>query len=229
MRFGLPLVLLASAVGGGCVADGQVHYGVNAAVVAPAPAVVVETPPPAPEPAPVVDVDLVEVSPGIQVIYDYDEPVFYSDGFYWRFYGGTWYSSRVHTGGWARVEAPPQRFRTIQPTAYVHYRPANYQPRYRSGPAVRDHREPAPPPPGPVVRDHRPEPVRETMPPPGPVVRDHRPEPAPPPPGPVVRDHRPEPAPPAPAPAPVVRDHRNPPPPPPPPAKEKEPKVRDHR
>jgi hypothetical protein len=206
------MLMMAAGIGGGCIAGGQVGYGVNATVVAPAPAVVVETPPP--QPAPVVDVELVEVSPGIQVIYDYNEPIFYSDGFYWRSYGGVWYSSRVHTGGWARVEAPPPRFRTIQPQAYVHYRPAGYVPR-NQGPVVRDHRGPEPirqAPPGPAVRDHRgPEPVREA------------------PPGPVVRDHRPEPAPPAPAPAPAVRDHRTQPPPPPPPPAKQTPKTRDHR
>lgn len=204
--------VLLAVVASGCVAGGRVHYGVSAAVVAPAPVVVVEAPPPPPEPEPaVVDVELVEVSPGIQVIYDYDEPVFYSDGLYWRQEGGYWYSSRVHTGGWARVGAPPQRFATIQPHSYVHYRPANYTPR------VRDHRPPPMAPAGPVVRDHR---DPSPMPPPGPVVRDHRDPTPPPPPGPAVRDHRdPPPA------APVVRDHRNAPPPPPPP----DPKVRDHR
>jgi len=166
-----------------------------------------------------VEPDLVEIQPGIQVIYDYDQPVFYSDGYYWRQDGGIWYSSRVHTGGWGRVERPPERFRTIQTSAYVHYRPAGYVPRNQRGGGgvdVRDHREPMREPPRqePVVRDHRepmreqprPEPVRQE-----PVVRDHRPAPAPPPPppaAPVVRDHRaPAPAP-APAPPPDVRDHR---------------------
>src|SRR5438477_12979875 len=36
-------------------------------------------------------VDLVYAAPGVQVIADYDEPIFYSDGFYWRQYGGGWY------------------------------------------------------------------------------------------------------------------------------------------
>ena len=33
--------------------------------------------------------DMAYVSPGVQVIADYDEPIFYSDGFYWRS-GGTY-------------------------------------------------------------------------------------------------------------------------------------------
>jgi len=209
MRLRVPALILIVG-GGGCVADGRIHYGVSAAVVAPAPVVVVSTPPP-PPPQPVyVQPELVEVSPGVQVIYDYDEPIFFSGGLYWRQTNGYWYSSSVHTGGWGRVEAPPPQFRSIQANAYVHYRPAGYQP--RQGPVVRDQRAPMTQP-GPAVRDHR-EPT-------------YAPTPAPAP-GPVVRDHR-EPAPvaaPVAAPAPVVRDHRAPAPPPPPPPK---PVVRDHR
>src|SRR5580765_4401630 len=51
--------------------------------------------------------DLVYVAPGVQVIADYNEPIFYSDSFYWRFDGGTWYRSRSYTGGWVYA-TPPQ-------------------------------------------------------------------------------------------------------------------------
>jgi hypothetical protein len=34
--------------------------------------------------------DLVTVTPGIQVIADYDESIFYTDGFYWRNYDNAW-------------------------------------------------------------------------------------------------------------------------------------------
>ena len=191
-------LLFVLVLGGGCLASGGVSYG----VVAPAPraTVVVDSgPAPVAQGGVYVEPDLVEIQPGVQVIYDYDQPVFYSDGFYWRQDNGIWYSSRVHTGGWGRVERPPERFRTIQTSAYVHYRPAGYVPRNQRGGGgveVRDHREPMREPPRqePVVRDHR-EPVRAPAPPP-------------PAPAPVVRDHRaPAPAP-APAPPPDVRDHR---------------------
>ncbi len=43
--------------------------------------------------------DLVDVSPDVQVVADYDYPVFYSGGMYWRNYGGAWYSSNVYNGG----------------------------------------------------------------------------------------------------------------------------------
>jgi len=44
--------------------------------------------------------DLVYAAPGVQVIADYNEPIFYSNGFYWRYYGNTWYRSSYYTGGW---------------------------------------------------------------------------------------------------------------------------------
>jgi len=66
---------------------------------------------------------LVEVSPGVQVIADYDEPIFFADGLYWRSYGGVWYSSRVYTGGWAVNYNAPYAVRGISnPGMYTHYR-----------------------------------------------------------------------------------------------------------
>lgn len=116
----------------GCTGSAQMQYSAEADV----------SPPP-----------LVEVSPGVQVIADYDQPVFYSDNVYWRYDAGVWYRSPSHTTGWVRVEAvPPQIRRIDRPTAYVHYRADAHA-------EVRDHREPVaappPPPPAPEVRDHR--------------------------------------------------------------------------
>jgi hypothetical protein len=120
---------------GGCFADGSV--GVRARVVTPVPVVTVapapvyvEPAPPPPQPAVVVDEEapeLVDVSPGVQVIYDYDEPIFFSDGFYWRQTGGIWYSSRSYRGGWGAYNGVPMRFRGgFDAHAYAHYRPAGY-------------------------------------------------------------------------------------------------------
>ena len=67
--------------------------------------------------------DLVTVSPGVQVIADYDEPIFYSDGFYWRYYGGAWYRSNYYTGGWVYARPPVAVLRIDRPYAYRHYRP----------------------------------------------------------------------------------------------------------
>jgi len=81
--------------------------------------------------------DLVYAAPGVQVIADYDEPIFYSDGFYWRYYGGTWYQSPRYTGGWV-VGAPPMAVRRIdRPRAFVHYRPNGWVARPR--PVVAPH------------------------------------------------------------------------------------------
>jgi hypothetical protein len=161
-----------ATLAGGCVGESRVGYSAGATVV-------VETP------------DLVEVSPGVQVIADYDEPIFYSDGFYWRYDNDIWYRSSSYTSGWVYIESPPVTIGRIdRPHGYVHYRPSGYVARRRPVPANRIER------PKPVVRDHRSD--ARPAPAPTPVVRDHRnPEPTP-----VVRDHR-DPTPP------VVRDHRD--------------------
>ena len=151
---------LLAATATGCYTEADVGY--SAGYAAPAPA-------------------LVEVEPGVQVISDYDYPVFYSDGFYWRWDGGAWYRSSRWDRGWIVDYNVPVRVRGIRnPGGYVHYRA-------RGGVDVRDHRDydggrpgyrAAPAyraAPGPVVRDHRSAPVYRSAPPArGPVVRDHR-------------------------------------------------------
>lgn len=66
--------------------------------------------------------DLVYVSPGVQVIANYREPIFYSDNYYWRYSGNVWYRSSVHTRGWVRYQAPSAVLRIESPSAYVYYR-----------------------------------------------------------------------------------------------------------
>jgi hypothetical protein len=218
MRFQIPAVLFAVAIGG-CYASSGVGYQASYVGPAPVATVTVDTTSSYDQP------DLVDVGGGVQVIADYDEPVFYSDNFYWRFSGNTWYRSNVHTGGWVVYNDVPYSVRRIdRPTAYVRYRPTGYVPRAQRQPVVRDHRDPYQPAvrdhrepyqPAPVVRDHR-DPYQPAQPyQPAPVVRDHRdPQPAPyqPPAAPVERDHRAPAAPyrPAPPAAPVERDHRAP-------------------
>ena len=132
--------LLASLlVAAACTGSGTVRY--NAEVTTP---------------------ELVEVEPGVQVIADYDEPVFYSDNYYWRYNAGIWYRSNDYRRDWVRVERPSERVSRIsRPEVYVHYR-ANVRA------DVRDHRDrdnnrrddryvqpaPQPQPSGPVVREH---------------------------------------------------------------------------
>ena len=82
---------------------------------------------------------------GVWVVEDYDEPVFYDEGYYWRFYGGVWYRSHVHHGNWVRIDVVPTRVRAIdRPTRFVRYRAAaNAQ--KRRGPPPRGERGGGPP------------------------------------------------------------------------------------
>ena len=170
-------IFAAIALTTGCYATGTGTVGYSATYTATTP-------------------DLVEVSPGVQVIADYDEPIFYSDNYYWRYDGGTWYRSSYYNRGWVYARPPHAVISIGEPYRYRRYRPAGYVRRdhrapYRQ-PAARDNRAPYRQPAarenrqpyrsGPVVRDHRPAPVQERR--SAPVVRDHRPAP-------VVRDHRP--------------------------------------
>ncbi len=81
------------------------------------------------------------------MIADYDEPIFYSDGYYWWNYGGGWYRSQYYTGGWAEANAPIAVVRIGEPIRYRHYRPRGYTARYRPVPTHRIQR--------PHVRDRR--------------------------------------------------------------------------
>jgi hypothetical protein len=148
--------------------------------------------------------DLVTVQPGVQVVADYDEPVFFVDGFYWRFNDGYWYRSNNYYAGWYFYERPPVAvLRIDRPYAYSHYRPPGYvaraSVRYRRPEVIsRDHRTVQAAPayrasPGyaaPRTVDHRtvapaPAPAARPTPAPAPATRDHRTPPAK-----DARDHR---------------------------------------
>jgi len=88
------------------------------------------------------DPDLVYVSPGVQVIADWNEPIFYADGYYWRSSGGLWYRSSYYTGGWAYAHPPGAILSIHSPHVYRHYRPQGWAPRGHAAPVVRG----APPP-----------------------------------------------------------------------------------
>ena len=47
---------------------------------------------------------LVEVQPGISVVQDYDEEIFFTGGYYWVMRDGNWYRSRDHQGYWRMQE-----------------------------------------------------------------------------------------------------------------------------
>jgi hypothetical protein len=99
----------------------------------PPPRFVVRTPPPArvvvaPPPPAVRFVEpppLVMVEPGVQVVEDCDDEVFFSNGYYWYASDdGTWFRSRSHRGGWvvASPRVVPMRLARMERGHYRHYR-----------------------------------------------------------------------------------------------------------
>jgi hypothetical protein len=149
--------------------------------------------------------------PGVSVVAYSDDPVFYSDGYYWRYYGGTWYSSSYYGGGWTLAYNVPYGVRTIrQPTSYARFQPGQGWTRVNaSGGAYTGG--------APVVRDHRtgynPPAARTYQAPATSNTRDHRSAPvySPPASSSSTRDHRtssPAPSAPARGNGPTVRDHR---------------------
>ena len=110
------MILLAAVLGTGCYVQDQTRY-------------VATAPGPAAEGA-----DLVEVSPGVEVIADYNEPVFFADDYYWVNRGGVWYSSTWYGGGWGRAGyVSPRIYGIGHPEGYAHYRPNGYVRGYHGG------------------------------------------------------------------------------------------------
>jgi hypothetical protein len=66
--------------------------------------------------------ELVLVEGDVWVVEGYPEPVFYTEGYYWRWYGGVWYRSTTHTTGWVQVgTVPPTVQRIPKPEIYANY------------------------------------------------------------------------------------------------------------
>ena len=71
----------------------------------------------------------------MQVVADYDAPVFFNGGAYWRYNDGGWYSSSSYTGGWEYRATPPSVIVHLdRPERFVHYRPSGYVVRRRPAP-----------------------------------------------------------------------------------------------
>src|SRR5258706_544650 len=86
----------------GCTGTGDVEYAGEVHVASP---------------------DLVTIQPGVQVVADADQPLFYVEGNYYLYRDGYWLRSDSYRGGFARIEHVPGRLRVIdQPQAFVHYR-----------------------------------------------------------------------------------------------------------
>ena len=86
---------------------------------------------------------LVVVEPGLQVVEDSDDEVFFVDNHYWHRRDGRWFRAKDHRGGWVVVDAP------LVPPLLVRQPGGKFR-RYRRPAAVV---VPAPmPPPGAAVR-----------------------------------------------------------------------------
>lgn len=75
---------------------------------------------------PVVLPPLVTIEPGIRVVQDFDEEIFFVDGYYWYRRDGYWYRTHNHRDRWIYVErnhVPPGLVRT-PPGHYKHWRKA---------------------------------------------------------------------------------------------------------
>jgi hypothetical protein len=77
----LRAILIAALATGGCYAETEPAY-LSTTYAGPA------------QPA------LVDTDDGVQVIADYQEPIFFYNGFYWHNYGGNWYHARDYHRGW---------------------------------------------------------------------------------------------------------------------------------
>ncbi len=82
---------------------------------------------------------LVYIEPGVWILENYDEPVFYYGNYYWTYFDNCWYRSQYYYGGWVRARAPRLFHRIHHPRSYIHYRAAARSHR-RTITRVRDHR-----------------------------------------------------------------------------------------
>jgi hypothetical protein len=83
-----PTVFLVSVlIGSASMAQVQVKIDIGL------PTIVFAAPPP-----------LVVIQPGIQVVEDYDDEVFFVDGYYWCRRDARWFRTKTHQGGWVLVE-----------------------------------------------------------------------------------------------------------------------------
>ncbi|MGV3624766.1 MAG: hypothetical protein ACO1OB_28360 [Archangium sp.] len=82
-------------------------------VVVDAPTITFGAPPP-----------LVVVQPGVQVVEDSDDEIYFVDNVYWVRRGPRWYRSSSYRGGWVVVDGPrvPAAIVRLPPGQYRHYK-----------------------------------------------------------------------------------------------------------
>lgn len=78
---------------------------------------------------------LVVVQPGVQVVENNDEEVFFVDDFYWVRRGPRWYRTKDHRGGWVVVDGPgvPPSLVRMPPGQYRRYKPGKREEMDRRG------------------------------------------------------------------------------------------------
>lgn len=89
--------------------------------------------------APVVFVEapeLVYVEPGVYVVRNYDDAVYYSDGYYWCNRGGVWYHTAYWNDPWVTVSV------NVVPSIFVHRDHRTYV-HYHGAPGATVYRQPA--------------------------------------------------------------------------------------
>ncbi len=64
---------------------------------------------------------LVVIEPGVQVVEDNDDEVFFVDNWYWHRRGGHWYRNQTHNGSWVVVEE------RVVPRTIVRFAPGHYR------------------------------------------------------------------------------------------------------
>lgn len=68
---------------------------------------------------------LVVVQPGVQVVEDYDDEVFFVDGWYWCRRDDRWFRTKTHRGGWVFVErGVPMSLVKLPPGQYRRWKKA---------------------------------------------------------------------------------------------------------
>lgn len=84
---------------------------------------------------------LVVVQPGVQVVEDYDEEIFFVDNFYWVRRGPRWYRTTDYRGGWVAVDGRvPRALVRMPPGRYRHYRHGDHDHGHHGGGHGKHHR-----------------------------------------------------------------------------------------
>jgi hypothetical protein len=110
----LVMTLAVAALAAPAAASAQAHFSIQIGLPAVLPPLVV-------------------VEPGVQVVEDYGEEIFFVDGYYWVHRGDRWYRTRDHRARWTFVEPRwvPGALVRIPHGHYRHWRSEYQRPAWR--------------------------------------------------------------------------------------------------